>query len=345
IFNSPNSDIYLSDNAFPINNVFLGHQGNMGGNALCGINICPFIYYPALNKLEFISKIKVRIFYTYRGYNANIHMKEDLSKNILKSIVSNTNDIDRFISKDNKQTSSKASRDSTNYFIITTSDFDTIFARLAEWKTKKGIPTQTVTADYIYSNYSGVDNAEQIRNFIIDAHTSYGTMYFLLAGQSDFENGQEIIPRRDVYYITSGAGYYVDEDTLISDLYFADLDGNWNADGDGTWGERTDSVDMYADVFVGRAPILTIEHAQTFVNKVLLYEKTPDSSYMKKLLLPAAILWSTYQGDTISQNEIADMTPAGWEDIKMYERRGELSHNGFLSEYNEGAFLGHLVGH
>ncbi len=345
IFNSPNNEIYSSSDPFPVNNAFLGHQGNMGGNALCGINVCPFIYYPALNKLEFISKIKVRIFYSYKGYNSNIHMKEKFSKNILKNLVSNTNDIDKFISKDKKHSSSKASRDSINYFIITTSDFDTVFTRLAEWKTKKGIPTQIVTADYIYSNYSGTDNAEQIRNFIIDAHSTYGSMYFLLAGQSDFENSQEIIPRRDVYYLTSGAGYYIDEDTIISDLYFADLDGTWNADGDGTWGERTDSVDMYADVFVGRAPILTIEHAQTFVNKVLMYEKTPDSSYMKKMMLPAAILWSTYQGDTIGQNIIADMSPAGWEDIKMYERRGELSHNGFLAKYNEGAFLGHLVGH
>jgi len=56
--------------------------------------------------------------------------------------------------------------------------------------------------------------------------------------------------------------------SIAADLYYSDLDGNWDADGDSIYGERTDNVNLYADVFVGRAPVdITAEVNNSGVSK------------------------------------------------------------------------------
>lgn len=340
-FTSQDDNIYKSNASFPLENAFLGHQGLMFGNSLCNVHICPFRYNPVSGDLLVAETVIVNVFISPSKSASTAYMPSDISVPIISNMVDNPHSVNKYLNR----TSHKSGSDSVDYYIITDSDFDTVFSRLAQWKTKKGIRAMTVTTDYIYSNYSGYDNAEQIRNFIKDMNSTEGAIYFLLAGQADYENSQEIIPRRNVYYITCGAGYYSDEDTIISDLYYADLDGSWNADGDNVWGESTDSVDLYGDVFVGRAPVRTVLQAQTFVNKIITYEKNPDTAYINTLILPAAILWTSYYGDTLYQNRIADMAYTDWTVEKMYERRSELTHNGFVQAMSQGVMMGHWVGH
>ncbi|MCD6277534.1 hypothetical protein J7J69_04765, partial [candidate division WOR-3 bacterium] len=57
-----------------------------------------------------------------------------------------------------------------DYAIITSPDFAGFFEPLKEWKNQKGIKTEIFTTDSIYSNYSGRDNQEKIRNFIKYIH-------------------------------------------------------------------------------------------------------------------------------------------------------------------------------
>jgi hypothetical protein len=83
-----------------------------------------------------------------------------------------------------------------------------------------------------------------------------------------------------VYVYCSG----VTESALPSDLYFACLDGSWNHDGDGLWGETTDGetggdVDLLAEVSVGRAPVENAEEVTNFVSKCLAAEQTPSSRF------------------------------------------------------------------
>ena len=232
------------------------------------------------------------------------------------------------------------------FVIITSSSFAPYFQPLADWKNQKGIKTRIITLDTIYANYSGYDNAEKIRNFIIDMHNNYGTMYFLLGGQCDYENGEEIVPRRDAFVFESGAGYYSDEDTIITDLYFADLDGTWDADGDHTYGETSDNVDMYPDVYVGRAPVKTTSQVQNFVNKVLAYEKSPNTSatYLKNSFHPQGNLWDTNHG-TSMPDTMVQFDPADWTHTFMREDIEGVSEAAVNNEFNNGYHLVHFVGH
>jgi hypothetical protein len=61
---------------------------------------------------------------------------------------------------------------------------------------------------------------------------------------------------------------------MPTDLYFACLDGSWNHDGDGIWGEPTDGetggdVDLLAEVCVGRVPVETAAEVTNFVARCL----------------------------------------------------------------------------
>jgi hypothetical protein len=346
-FVEPKEDIYHQDTPYPEKIIESPHTGSMGGYRLASLHIFPLQYLPAEKKLVFYSRIKFKVTYEerLRLLKTKTEKQNKIFKERVKNLILNPEDIEIFEPFVGLNGSLALSPDTVEYVIITVDSFASSFQKLADWKTKKGIPAKVVTLDYIYGDYTGADNAESIRNFIIDANSSWGTIWVLLGGQCDYEWGHEIVPRRNVYYVTSGEGYYIDEDTIPSDLYFSDLDGDWNADGDGVYGESTDNVDFYSDVFVGRAPVRTVAQAETFVKKVLTYEKKPPPGYQKKILLPAAYLWPGVYDETLSQEAIANIVPSDWQVSKLYEDDGNLTHTAFVDSVRAGFGFVHLVGH
>jgi hypothetical protein len=121
----------------------------------------------------------------------------------------------------------------------------------------------------------------------------------LLAGD------ESVIPHRGLY---ATVGNYVDED-IASDLYYAALDGNWNDDADGLWGEP-DEADLMPEVCVGRASVSNVTEAANFVNKVLKYENSPVVSQIDIAQMVGELLWSdpTWGGDY--KDEIKDGSSA-----------------------------------
>jgi hypothetical protein len=107
------------------------------------------------------------------------------------------------------------------YVIITNETMRSQFERLAQWKTESGVPAVVRTMEFIRQQYpAGADDAERVRAFIRDAYSRWGTKWVLLGGDTD------VIPVR-YGYTTFFSGNYI-----ANDLYYACLDGNWNADGD-----------------------------------------------------------------------------------------------------------------
>ena len=144
------------------------------------------------------------------------------------------------------------------YIIITNEELEKSFQILADWKTRKGVPAKIRTTSSIYAVYPGRDNPEKIRNFIKDCYSISGTIWVLLGGDTD------IVPCRQASTL---------ENVVVpTDLYYSDLDRSWDENDNNIFGEvPEDKIDMYADVFVGRAPVNTIEETENFVNKVIRY--------------------------------------------------------------------------
>jgi len=133
-----------------------------------------------------------------------------------------------------------------------------------------------ITTEYIYSNYTGRDNQEKVRNFIKYAYQNWQTSYVLLGGDA------EIVPCRLAYGIVNSNP--PTEDGLPCDLYYSGLDGTWDGNGNNIFGEADDSVDMAPEVYVGRAPVSNTTEASRFVSKTVTYGSS-GSPHRQKVLL------------------------------------------------------------
>lgn len=174
-----------------------------------------------------------------------------------------------------------------DYVIVTPSAFATEFQRLANWKTHTGIPALVKTLESVVAEYpAGRDDAERMRMFLKDAKAEWSTHWVLLGGMPPQ------LPVRLVHTTFYGTLDFA------SDLYFADLDGTWDADGDGVFGEGYldaahpgDNVELHADVFVGRAPVRTAAEAHAFVDKTLRVSFLPIVPPPPQILLAADVLF------------------------------------------------------
>jgi hypothetical protein len=254
----------------------------------------------------------------------------------LTACVRNPFDLDIYAPLPRRQLNTSTELETGDYrhVIITSQALAPHFEPLQAWRTKHGFPSIVKTVGDISATYPGWDDAERVRNFIIDASDTWGALYFTLAGDIG------VVPVRNCSQSDSLGGSY-----MPVDLYFSDLDGTWDSNGNHIYGEPyLDTLDLYSDVFVGRVPVETPIEAQTFVSKVLTYEKTPPAGYLENCLLPAVQLWSDYHGDIVNDS-IALCTPIPWNDDKLYESLGNISRSGVISAINDGIGFCHYAAH
>ncbi|MBN1434739.1 hypothetical protein JW921_08270, partial [Candidatus Fermentibacterales bacterium] len=200
--------------------------------------------------------------------------------------------------------------------IITDTSLLQPFDSLAHWRTEGGVLTEVVTTSEV-SGWPGCDLPEKMRNYIIDYYSANGLDYVLLGGDTD------LVPCRYAFALSYQTGGGRD-DSLPCDLYFSDLDGSWNLDMDDIWGELADSVDLYPDVWVGRAPVENLGDAWAVVDKTIAYETASETSHLDRALLIAAVMWSNpYTDGGVLKDYIDEMyIPSLYEVEKQYESEG-----------------------
>jgi hypothetical protein len=250
-----NEAIYNFDNDYPGRLFDVVSIESFRGFSILNVNLFPVQYMPKSQTVKFYETMTVEIQFgkdvknkLYRGLSGD--------KEAVAGVVDNPEVLGTYEDGGTPLATEE-------YIIITNSTLTPTFQTLIDWKNNYVIGATIYDVSWIYSTYSGVDNAEKVRNFIIDKYTNNGTKYVLLGGDI------AVVPYRG-FYIYSG-GYY-DYD-MAADMYFGHLDGNFNSDGDSYWAEPTDGVDWYAEVAVGRAPVENTAEAENFVNKVMTYEQ------------------------------------------------------------------------
>ncbi len=169
------------------------------------------------------------------------------------------------------------------YAIICPTNLRESVTELADWKTRKGVPTKIYTTDGpdgIYVNYPDGDNASKIHDFLTDLHNNSNLQWLLLVGDED------IIPSRSVF--VNAAEQYGLDDYYYSDHYYAGLNNSWDQDSDGIYGEQKGDIGWQADLYVGRLPVNNVSEADLAVNKIIKYETSPElGSWMRN-----ATFWS-----------------------------------------------------
>jgi len=191
--------------------------------------------------------------------------------------------------------------DTYTYVIITNNTLATASADydMADFITHKeslGYSVAMVTVEDIYTNYTGADSQEQIRNFIIDAYNGWETDFVLLAGDSS------VIPLRKLLVPGNSP------DLIDSDKYYQGLDGDFNADGDGYYGEYiVDSPDYVSDVYLGRAPFADATKLSNWVYKTITYENSINDPYRYNALMVGEFLGFGGGVTEYSKNSLEDL--------------------------------------
>jgi hypothetical protein len=190
--------------------------------------------------------------------------------------------------------------DSYPLVIITTAVNQPAFETLKAFKDSRGLMSRVVRVNQITPHYDGLDLQDRIRKFIRDAYLCWETEYVLL--------GADVggIPHRGLY---AEILPYVTDSDIPADIYYACLDGTWNDDSDGRWGEPGED-DLLPEVGIGRVCAGSLAEATAFVNKVIRYESTPVVDQIKIAQMAGELIYDepTWGGD--EKDEVKDGSSA-----------------------------------
>ena len=173
---------------------------------------------------------------------------------------------------------------------------------LVTHKNNRGISTKIVTLDQIsggaYFPKQGRDSVEEIKYFIKNAIENWFiTNVLFVGGASDF-------PARETHVFVGDS----DNETFVSDLYYADIyDGkgnfsSWDSNNNNifaeyNWDGKTDKIDFYPDVKIGRLACINIDQVTTAVNKIIKYEN--DKAYTQNWFYNIVVIG----GDTVPEDD------------------------------------------
>ena len=345
-----NEAIYSSTEPYP--GKICGHLSTqyLNGHSIASFSVCPIEFIPASREARFLKSLSVEIetVQTEKAAQGSLFLqKSDRILDRIQDLVINPEDVALY--------SYPKSRDNTesDILLITSSALLPAFDEYVNFKTSTGFIVSAVSTESIYSNYTGVDEQEQIRNCIIDYYTNYGISFVILGGDTDPNDpAQNIVPHRGMYIVCGSET----ETDMPSDMYYCCLDGTWNSDGDDKYGEPGEE-DFYAEVGVGR---ICVDNATEIANntaKLKKYQNSPVIADIEKALMVGEELNDDPQtngGDY--KDEVADGSSTnGYTTVgvssnftvsELYERDQSWSKYDIFSQFNTtGVNLLNHLGH
>ncbi|MEM4258097.1 MAG: C25 family cysteine peptidase [Candidatus Thermoplasmatota archaeon] len=323
-FVEPDQTVYKSNQPYPSQIVSFIDQTDLAGQGIAVIDLHPLQYIPAKKKLTLYTSLTFSIS-GFDGYICDSYLSRSVSENgrktyenMIKDMVINPEDVKlQEAPLGHPQTQALPSGGPYAHVIITSNAQASYWVPLAEWHTKRGLKDIIVTTESIYANYTGSTNQQKIRNFVIDAYNTWGTMYFLMAGQPS------TVPMQyQTWYSDPSYPQYA---STPSDQYYSDFNDNW-----------------VHDVFVGRVTAEGSTSVNRFINKILFYEKTPPmTDYILKVGLFGFDVDSQTHCESLMET-IAGYIPAQFTKNKVYDSYTG-NHQTAVTDYlNAGQ---HLVAH
>jgi hypothetical protein len=212
--------------------------------------------------------------------------------------------------------------------ILTVDGYADICEEYAQRKTNEGVATVVRTVEWIQTRYPfGSDRAEMIRGFLQDAYAKWSLRYVMIVGDSDS------IPPRYAY-----SEIFVEPRTSPTDMYYACLDGNWNADRDAHWseaadifqGEPGDGSDLMPELAVGRLPASDLAECEVMLGKLANYADCLGAPYQNRALLLGEVLfpssWESgleifYDGADYCESVYQNYLGEDHEVVRLYENQ------------------------
>ncbi|GAF72615.1 unnamed protein product, partial [marine sediment metagenome] len=266
------------------------HIGYSRGYAILDVTLNPLQYSPVDGKLEYYPEMTVNI-QLEDSSNANPFFRNDFNdKAWVENLVYNSDITDMYTSDiptfDYPGGLCDPS-DNYDYVIITTTHngldyWDTTSSIPYNWDSlmnkhasDDGLSCTLVTVqdidactDYHSSNPLFNDQEAHIREFCKDAYEDWGTEYVLIGGDDEW------IPARHMK-----TNY---EANIDSDIYWSNLDNNFNDDEDYYWGEEGDNgFDLYSEIFIGRLTCDEPQDVSNWMTKSFYYADSTEPEFLE----------------------------------------------------------------
>jgi hypothetical protein len=286
-FVGPDPAVYAGDEVYPAVPLAAVPAGNKSGYRVAGFLYCPFEYRPASGRLALVTRARVDVRYRENAVPVTplTPGQDRLFAPDVARLVVNPGDVARMAPPVVETDAGEV-----DVVMFTSSTLAPALTGLRGWLARKGYFAEIVRHDTLST--PGRDTQEKMRNFVKRLFAENGLKYVILAG--DYQH----CPVRYGYLPYSTYN-------VPADMYFGDLDGSWDANGNNNFGEMEgDSVDLFHDVYVGRLPFDDAGHAATFLRKDTTYEMLPDTGYLDDVLLPHEVLWDNinYHGGIVNRN-------------------------------------------
>lgn len=206
-------------------------------------------------------------------------------RNAIKSIVINKDEMAKMYPepKGEMTRTGFAPDDDFDYLIITRDSLKDAFQKLADWKTRKGVPTRILTIEqidttdayWVPSSWFEVPYQLVIKRAINDYYENHNIKYVLLGGDYN------LIPTEKCIL------HYKDQHPnwnwkAPSDLFYACMEGwfDWDknhASHEHSPAEIDDDIDMHPNLAVSRLSVNSIVDAYNQINRIINYERGPNA--------------------------------------------------------------------
>jgi len=254
-----NDAVYSSKEIYPEK-----AEGNLSMNYKNGYGFAfsaftPVRYVPATGKVSFAKTAKVTI-------------KANASKSDHSKMLWGTSSVKESVKKLAQNPEMMATYETRermlngyDILIVTGNQYVEGFEEYVDYYDSIGWRTRIATVDEIYSTMEGCDNAEKVRNYVIQEYQDNGISTLILGGDIS------IVPYRGLYCYVSNE---YEDYGIPADLYFAGLDGTWNDNGNSWWGEIGED-DLLPEIGVARLPFNNAQEQHNMIHKSMSYQKNP----------------------------------------------------------------------
>jgi hypothetical protein len=282
-----NSEIYSTNSVFPATTYTDYSVGYSHGYAILALNLNPVQYNPVQGSLVYYPKLTVAISLQNAAPN-QFYRNNPRDASYVKTLVSNPEIAGQYSRGDLPTFEYPGGlcnpSEKYDYVIVTTTQhgldyWDTSETTPYNWDSLiaehngEGLKSTEVTVEDINacSDYYGSspfnDSMAHVREFCKDAYEDWGAQFFLFAGDSD------TIPARQMYYSYEG--------NVDADIYWSNLDNDFNNDHDSQWGEEGDTgFDLYAETYIGRITCDQPQDVSNWLTKSFFYADSSDGDYL-----------------------------------------------------------------
>ncbi len=197
--------------------------------------------------------------------------------------------------------------------VITYSTLKDKFNDYVALNKRRGLRTKVVMASDAIAGGTGSDDQKKMRSYVKKQFEEKKIVFCVLGGDINR------VKHRELYSESYDHNQTPDRRLRKysgADLYYGTLDGTWNNNNNGRFGEPGEE-DLLWEVYVSRMPADNTTHLDNMLKKTKHYAETPKKNQVKNILMAGEFLWDDY-GKTIwgidnMEYYIGHKNKYGWE--------------------------------